>query len=175
LATLKERYKLVDDTNNTTNELSYIMSTIKKFGAIHKLPYAWVVKYGSLWHRYKTWVDTGNDILTDVWQDFNYSYNYDPVNSATTKVYNVTLNGTPQDIVLEDNVSTTVGINTFTKTIINNGFYPKTLDDFNVFYQGRQLFETNVQIIGTCAVVNDNQLQVLSVNSNEIINGMIIC
>jgi hypothetical protein len=174
LATLKERYKLVDDTNNTTNELSYIMSTIKKFGAIHKLPYAWVVKYGSLWHRYKTWVDTGNDILTDVWQDFNYSYNYDPVNSATTKVYNVTLNGTPQDIVLEDNVSTTIGVNTFTKTIINNGFYPKTLDDFNVFYQGRQLFETNVQIIGTCAVVNDNQLEVLSVNSNEIINGMII-
>ena len=174
LATLKERYKLVNDTNNTTNELSYIMSTIKKFGAVHKLPYAWVLKYGSLWHRYKTWVDTGNDILTDVWQDFNYSYNYDPVNSATTKVYNVTLNGVNQDIVLEDNVSTTVGINTFTKTIINNGFYPKTLDDFNVFYQGRQLFETNVQIIGTCAVVNDNQLQVLSVNSNEIINGMII-
>ena len=76
LETLKEKYKLFDDANNSTNELSYIISTLKKFGGIHKLPYAWVVKYGSLWHRYKTWVNTGTDILSDSWKDFNYSYNY---------------------------------------------------------------------------------------------------
>jgi hypothetical protein len=174
LATLKERYKLVDDTNNTTNELSYIMSTIKKFGVVHKLPYAWVLKYGSLWHRYKTWVDTGNDILSDVWKDFNYSYNYDPINSATTKTYDVTINGVPQEIVLQDNLTTTVAGSNYTKTVINNGFYPKTLDDFNVFYQGRMLFDAMVQIGGTCAIVNGNQLEVLTINANEIIDGMVI-
>ena len=174
LATLKEKYKLIDDKNNSTSELSYIISTIKKFGGIHKLPYAWVLKYGSLWHRYKTWVNTGDDILTDVWKDFNYSYNYDPINSATTKVYDVNISGSQQEIVLEDNLTTTVGGVNNNKTIINNGFYPKTMDDFNVFYQGRALFNSNYQIIGTCSVVNKSQLEVLSVNSNDIIDGMVI-
>ena len=172
LATLKEKYKLLDDTNNSTNELSYIISTIKKFGAIHRLPHAWILKYGSLWHRYKTWVDTGNDILTEVWNNFNYSYNYDPVNSATTKSYNVTIDGSPQEIILEGNLTTNVaGIN-YVKTIINNGFYPKTIDDFNVFYQGKVVFDSVVPIGGTCAIVNDNQLEVLTINGNEIISGM---
>ena len=174
LATLKEKYKLVNDTNDTTNELNYIMSTIKKFGGVHKLPYAWVLKYGSLWHRYKVWVDTGKDILSDVWQNFNYSYNYDPVNSATTKVYNVTINSVPQEIILQTNLTTTVGANNYIKTVINDGFYPRTLDDFNVFYQGRRLFDVTPSVGGTCAVVNGNQLEILTINSNEIIDGTII-
>jgi hypothetical protein len=109
-----------------------------------------------------------------VWKDYNYSYNYDPINSATTKVYNVTINNIPQEIILEGNLNTTVGNNNYIKTVINNGFYPKTIDDFNVFYQGRTLFDSTFQINGTCQIVNNNQLNILSINSNEIINGMVI-
>ena len=174
LATLKENYKLYDDTNNSTNELSYIVSTLKKFGGIHKLPYAWVVKYGSLWHRYKTWVNTGTDILSEVWKDFNYSYNYDPVNSATTKVYSVDISGSQYDFVLQDNVTTNVNNVNYTKTIINKGFYPKLIDDFNVFYQGVRIFDTTIQITGNCNIINGNQLEITSINGNDIISGMIL-
>ena len=174
LATLKEKYKLFDDANNSTNELSYIISTLKKFGGIHKLPYAWVVKYGSLWHRYKTWVNTGTDILSDSWKDFNYSYNYDPSNSATTKVYSITLSGSPYDFVLQDNVTSTVNLINYSKTVINKGFYPKLIDDFNVFYQGVRVFTTQAQITGTGNVINGNELEITTINSNDIIGGMVL-
>jgi hypothetical protein len=64
-----------------------------------------------------------------------------------------------------------LGIN-YVKTIINNGFYPKTIDDFNVFYQGKVVFDSVAPIGGTCAIVNDNQLEVLTINGDEIISGM---
>ena len=40
-----------------------------------------------------------------MWKDYNYSYNYDPINSATTKTYDVTINGVQQEIVLQDNLT----------------------------------------------------------------------
>jgi hypothetical protein len=49
LATLRERYKKTDGT--TTTDLDYIASCFNKFGAIHKLPYAWMLKMGSIWYR----------------------------------------------------------------------------------------------------------------------------
>jgi hypothetical protein len=61
LATLRERYKT--KTNTIPDELDYISSCFKKFGAIHKLPYAWILKYGSIWHRYKKYKETNVDIL----------------------------------------------------------------------------------------------------------------
>jgi hypothetical protein len=45
LASLKEKYKTLD----APNDLDYIASCFKKFGAIHKMPYAWVLKMGSIW------------------------------------------------------------------------------------------------------------------------------
>ena len=44
LASLRERYQ----TDGSSNELYYIASCFKKFGAIHKMPYAWVLKMGSV-------------------------------------------------------------------------------------------------------------------------------
>jgi hypothetical protein len=42
--------------------LNYIFATINKFGAIHKVPYPWILKYGSIWHRSKVWIESGVDI-----------------------------------------------------------------------------------------------------------------
>jgi hypothetical protein len=58
---LREKYKSL--TNDVTSDLDYISSVLKKFGAIHKLPYAWILKYGSIWHRYKKYKETNVDIL----------------------------------------------------------------------------------------------------------------
>lgn len=144
LSTLKEKYRSL--TDGTVTDLNYIMSTLKKFGGVHKLPYAWILKYGSIWHRYKTFKETGIDFLDDVWKDFNYLENWDPATSAATYSYNLTIDGTPRNLVLD----TTTPSPQFTD--INTGFYPQLMDDFNVFIQGRKLFSGQTQVSGTCVI-----------------------
>ena len=144
LATLREKYR----TQNEAEDLDYLISTFKKFGAIHRLPYAWVLKYGSIWNRYKTWLDTGTDMLDSSWTNFNYLQNYDPVNSASTKTFNLIISGTPETIVLNQNT----GNGPYTN--INVGFYPQLMEDFNVFLQGRGLFTGQTQVIGNGQIVD---------------------
>jgi len=135
LATLREKYKTYDGTSSL--DLDYIFATFKKFGAIHKIPYAWVLKYGSIWYRYKTFVNTGIDILQNVFKDFDYVKNFDPITQNLNKSYNLNINGTTQLVPLE--TSTTVG--SINLTQINLGFYPKLINDFNVFFRGYNLFD----------------------------------
>jgi hypothetical protein len=144
LATLREKY--VTKNGESTSDLSYILATMKKFGAVHKLPYAWILKYGSIWNRYKTYRDTGVDYLDSVWKDFNYLENWDPANSAATKNYDLVIDGIPRSLVLD----TTTGTQPFTD--INTGFYPQLVDDFNVFLQGLKLFSGKTQTGGSCTV-----------------------
>jgi len=134
ITTLREKYKVYDSGFNT--ELDYVFATLKKFGATHKLPYPLIVKLGSIWHRYKKYVNDDIDILDDVWKNFDYVTNFDPVTSATTKNYTLTVDGGVIDIILQKN--STFG--TDTSTLINTGFYPKLINDFNVFYQGFEVF-----------------------------------
>ena len=136
LATLREKYKTYE--NGATTDLDYIFATIKKFGAIHKVPYAWILKIGSIWSRYKTYVETGTDFLNTSWSNFNYISNYDPITNSPTKQYSLVVNGGAIDIILEKN--TVIG--TDTSSLIHSGFYPKLINDFNVFYQGFQIYST---------------------------------
>ena len=146
LGTLREKYKTLQGT--ATTDLSYILSTLKKFGAVHKLPYAWILKYGSIWHRYKTYNNTGVDILDNSWKDFNYLENWDPGFSSATKTYNLVIDGTPRSLVLQS----TTGVQPFTD--INTGFYPQLVDDFNVFLQGLKLFSGQTQVSGNATIQN---------------------
>lgn len=134
LATLREKYKTY--SNSTTTDLDYIFATFKKFGAIHKIPYAWILKYGSIWHRYKVWKETGADILQNVWNNFDGTYNFDPITNSIGKSYNLTISGVNQNITYQK--TTTAGITTLTE--MNVGFYPKVINDFNLFCRGYDLF-----------------------------------
>lgn len=136
LATLREKYKTYE--NGATTDLDYIFATIKKFGAIHKVPYAWILKIGSIWSRYKTYVETGTDFINSSWSNFNYISNYDPITNSPTKQYSLIVDGGGIDIILEKN--TVIG--TETSSLIHSGFYPKVINDFNVFYQGFQIYST---------------------------------
>lgn len=140
LGTLREKYKTFD--GQATTDLSYILATMKKFGAVHKLPYAWILKYGSIWHRYKIYDKTGKDFIDDVWKDFNYLENWDPGFSSSTKTYNLNIDGNQKNLVLQQ----TTGNQPFTD--MTTGFYPQTLDDFNVFLQGLKLFSGKTQVSG---------------------------
>jgi len=132
LATLRERYKTLDGT--TTTDLDYIASCFNKFGAIHKLPYAWMLKMGSIWYRYKLYKQTGKDILTDVWKNFDYKTNYSPILKSEIQTYDFVYNGNPNSIVLQNETTSDIQIQT--------GFYPKLINDFNRFYNGFELYST---------------------------------
>lgn len=131
LSTLREKYN-----SDSSGQLDYIFATLKKFGGVHKLPYAWILKYGSIWHRYKTWRETGVDILAPVWGSTNYVDNYDPITNSPTKVYSFTSGTRSDSVVLQDNV-TTAGVTT---TNMNVGFYPKLMNDLFYFVSGFNLF-----------------------------------
>jgi len=138
LATLRERYKT--NTGTFVDELDYISSCFKKFGAIHKLPYAWILKYGSIWHRYKKYEESNVDILSSAWTNFDYKTNYSPILSSITQTYQFKYNETPISITLQEETPTTANMNV--------GFYPKVINDFNVFYNGFELYDdyTNIEI-----------------------------
>lgn len=170
LATLREKYKSSIGSFPTTNqtslnqaiqtlqqfspnytELDYIASCFKKFGAIHKLPYAWILKIGSLWYRYKTYKNSGVDILDSAWKDFDYKTNFDPITSSDTKTYTFNFEG-EKNITLQ---STTLGANK-----IQTGFYPKVINDFNAFYNGYDLYinysndEIQASVLGGMKIYN---------------------
>jgi len=135
ISSLRETYKSLTDANNV-EDLSYIFATLKKFGGVHKLPYALILKLGSIWHRYKTFVNGGEDIIETSWSGFSYVNNYDPINDDTEKEYNLIINNSQVDIILQKNSVFGSGPNPETSTLINVGFYPKMVNDFNVFLQG---------------------------------------
>jgi len=145
LATLREKYKTYTkpeppQTNGVTTDLDYISSALKKFGAIHKLPYAWVLKYGSIWHRYKRYKESNVDILQSAWNNFNYAGNYYPITSATTQTYSLKYGDNNINITLQTEDTTSVNMQV--------GFYPKVINDFNVFFNGYDLYKdyTNQEI-----------------------------
>lgn len=131
LATLRERYKTKN--GDLVEELDYISSCFKKFGAIHKLPYAWILKYGSVWHRYKKFKESNVDILESAWKNFDYKTNYSPIESAITQTYSFKMNDVPTTITLQQESVSNINMQI--------GFYPKVVNDFNVFYKGFELYD----------------------------------
>ena len=107
---------------NTNKKNGFLFASFIKYSAIHKLPYAWILKYGSIWHRYKNYVNTNTDILDDVWKDFDYKENYN-----TDSYFKYTIDSTT-NILLKNGQN------------VNTGFYPKLMNDFNVFVNGFDLF-----------------------------------
>lgn len=127
LATLREKYLSYENSNIT--DLDYLHACFKKFGALHKVPYAWVLRYGSIWHRYKKWVNNNVDILNSVWKNYDYVNNWNPVNGLGTPTYDL---GNGKKITIQS-------ING-SDTQISLGFFPKTISDFNIFYQNDTIF-----------------------------------
>jgi len=131
LATLREKYKSV--SNDVVSDLDYISSSLKKFGAIHKLPYAWILKYGSIWHRYKKYKESNVDILETAWSNFGYAENYYPPTSSITQTYSFKYSNVDTRISLQSEGPTQIQMQV--------GFYPKLINDFNVFYNGYDLYQ----------------------------------
>jgi hypothetical protein len=161
LSTLREKYSSFSEGSQV--RLDYLFAGFKKFGTIHKLPYAWILKVGSEWYRYKKFIETGDDILNPVWVNFNETGNYDPITNQKNKTYQLNIDGSDYDMVLQKTTSV-LGIE---NTIINTGFYPKLINDFTYFYTGSEVFDdytdTSIQ-----DGIDDNLI--LTKSDNSIIN-----
>ncbi|MDB4352036.1 hypothetical protein OAA60_01220 [Porticoccaceae bacterium] len=175
LATLREKF-----TNNNSNyaapiTLDYIFSTIKKFGGVHNVPYAWVLKIGSEWHRYKTYIETNIDILGNSWNDFDENSNYDPLTSSPNKKYNLNINGSPYDMVMEETVPITYNSILKNSTMINSGFYPKLINDFTYLYEGRDIFTTYSDSDIQLGIDNDLDMTFVQdavINYNDVVEDI---
>jgi hypothetical protein len=156
LSTLKEKFKT--NSNTITTELNYIFATLNKYSAIHKLPYPFILKYGSIWHRYKKYQNDNIDILDDVWKDFDYVNAYDPISNNTSKSYsfndyngdNTTIKQYEQftDIIqlnqgdpafLGGDLNVTINLES---TRVQNGFFPKVMNDVYYFFTKKDVFST---------------------------------
>ena len=141
LPTLSEKYissKEQDDGSTTTENGNYIFAGLSKFAAIHKIPYLWILKYGSIWHRYKEDKKGNGDILDDIWDDFDYVTAYDPITNNINKIYDtITYNGFNYPYQPEKLESIGGGQELLT---IKNGFYPKVINDTYKFFTNKDLF-----------------------------------
>lgn len=154
LTTLKEKFKSY--SNNVTTDLNYIFATLNKFSSIHKVPYYWILKYGSIWYRYKKYKESGIDILDDIWKDFDYKFAYDPIGGNTSKSY--TFENYDGDSVtikqLEEEFGTIVeDISPIPNEVLNvtypyvnkkveNGFYPKVINSLYYYFTKKDIFTT---------------------------------
>ena len=145
LATLREKYKNI--TTEDSTPLDYIFTTLTKFGGVHKLPYSWIIKYGSIWHRYKTYVETNVDILDSVWKNVNVANLYDPDGSSLQKQYTFTSINENYNIVAQDTISQPSL--TLKQVQMNLGFYPKMINDTYFLVTGQELLtgytDTDIQ------------------------------
>ena len=138
LSSLREKYKDVSPALNT--DMDYIFASLTKFGGVHKLPYAWILKYGSIWHRYKTHKETGFDILAPYWNNVNVFELFDPTTQTLTKEYEFTnQKGKNVKIVGQQNYTPT-NASLGTNTVMNMGFYPKVMNNIYFMFTGQNLF-----------------------------------
>jgi hypothetical protein len=170
LATLRERYK----TKDQLTDLDYIASSMKRFGAIHKMPYPWILKMGSIYHRYKRVVQDSVDILDTCWKDFDYVKNFDPIGNNIDKTYSLSFDGVNKEIINLQSYSAqtlplpgvVIGTFTATTTTVQGGFYPKLINDCNMFFNGTDCFttytDTEIQLYA------DSSLRVASIESGNI-------
>ena len=140
IATLREKYKSFDE-NYVATDSDYLSSTLTKFSAIHKLPYAWILKYGSIWHRYKTFIENSSDILDGIWENYDYSNKYAPINGLITTTYSIkNYTGGTQPYNLYTSRQFVDGNGTLVREdSLNTGLYPKTISDTYYFFTGKDL------------------------------------
>jgi len=161
LSNFKSKYIDIDG-----NERDYIGPTFTKFGAIHRMPKLLICKIGSVWHRYKTWIDTGNDILSSAMGSFNFDNSFDPVNNNPSSNYNIVVDGEENFIQFKNSVTSDDG----TMENINVGFYPKVLNDFQYFLNDENLYSSESLINQELQTMVDNRDVLLVSNSQSQIN-----
>lgn len=140
LNTLSEKLKTFKDS--VTEDLDYVFATLNNYSAIHRLPYEWILKIGSVYHRYKKYKKENIDILDGVWKDFDYVNAYDPVTNNISKNYTIqNYENENVDIKLKniENGIIPGSATTYESITLENGFYPKIINDIYYLFTGKDV------------------------------------
>jgi hypothetical protein len=120
----------------TGDSLCLFYDTIRKYSAIHKIPYGYLLKLGSFWHRYKTYEEKNVDVVDDAFFNFVYDFHYDPTSRDLSKEYKIkNYDGNETTYLAYQQDPTT---NT---EIYNYGFYPNLVNDFHYYFTNQTLFD----------------------------------
>lgn len=151
LPTLREKTLA---SNQPTYNLygDYIGKVLNQVSAVHPLPSAWILKYGSIWHRYKEFVNNGTDILSSVWDNFDANTYFNNENGLA-HVYNLNVgtNGTLTNFGGQFSPAPA-------SDQLNLGFYPELNNYLYYFVTGELLYDGS-DISGF--PITDNQLNQL--------------
>jgi hypothetical protein len=130
LSTFYERYLNSSITDTQTQKSDYLFASMTKFSAVHKIPYALLLKIGSIWNRYKTYINTNVDILDSIWKDFDYvkAYTNGVGTNDTYQVYANNNTSNTQSFILNGTDS------------LNLGFYPELIKNFYSLFTNQNNF-----------------------------------
>ena len=165
ISTFREKTLSAEITNTIIAERqnNYLSSIFNKVSAIHKLPYAFILKYGSIWHRYKTYIESGTDILDSVWTNFDYDVAYDPTTSASTTTYDITdYKGSAYTYSMNYNNTGSLGVNI--------GMYPEVINSIYYMFKDEDII-TGYTSTGWTAAYN-NGLRIGKTNQSSINLGI---
>jgi hypothetical protein len=167
LSTLSNQY--IDDDGGRRN---YIGVTLKKYGAIHNLPKLWIAKIGSIWHRYKEYIETGIDFISSSTQPFNFNFSYDPVGSDPNRTYTFLSGSTPFNITLRNPQIIGFPPTATTFNIVNQGFYPNLLNDFYYFLNGENLYQDPTSIeLDIQQKINLGEVEIFTNSESQIVKS----
>lgn len=165
LSTTKEKYSSgwktfeFEDLSKVVKE-NFISTSFNKYAANHGLPLVWIAKLGSIWYRYKNWKETGTDFMSNIWTNFDYANNYDPINGQTNTPYNIQ----NKTIVLQQNEPNSQ------KFVL--GFYPKLINDFYYLINNKNLYLPTDDLIGIQTkinnAINDGRLKIRNSSGTTI-------
>ena len=142
-----------NDLFNSKDNIFY-SSIFKEIGATHFIPYHLILKWGSIYHRYKNYLLNGVDILQG---SLNNNFQTQPVNISeffdnnTNDTFSIDYGGNTYDISYS--YENNMGIHPFYDAIFHqiiNGY-----DHYNVS-EGSSSFEANVSAGGIIEVVQQN-------------------
>ena len=161
-STLHEYIKTYD--GSTTNNEGYLFASLTKFSAIHKIPYLWILKYGSIWYRYKKKIQDNVDVLDEVWNDVNYLDLYDPISQNANKNYIIdTLS--QNDYVYYLNRTNQSAQSDIENISLNVGFYPKLINEMYYLFTKKDVITSYPNNIKN--VLNDIGVKVDNLNNSS--------
>jgi hypothetical protein len=166
---------LYDKNFNTYPE--YIISNDSIISKLDEYEYSQILQIGAYYHRYKKFIETGEDILSGVFEDFDYKTNYDPTSKNLEKLYKIkNYTGGSQDFICQFKKIDATD-NTKYTDIINTGFYPKLISDIHYYFTGKDLFTgytetefTNAYTAGTLNIGINTNASYIMPNGGDITN-----
>jgi hypothetical protein len=119
-------YVPVEDLGKIRGVPTLISSIFREIGATHFIPYHMMLKWGSIYHRYKKWINESVDIVGSVTDIIDGRLFFDN-NSSPGLVYN-TISGKTVDRNLQKDIGFHPYYETIFHQIVNGyGFYDTTL------------------------------------------------